>query len=60
MKEPKKRLKTLLDYKGRVWREQRNGLWSCYDDNTGKTRSGLPEPDPSEISLDTDELKGKK
>jgi hypothetical protein len=53
----RKRLKTLMDYQGRMWTEGRDGTWSCYDDSTGKNISGLPAPDPSMITLNTDELK---
>lgn len=60
MKQPRKRLKTLIDYYGRMWIERADGLWGCYDDNTGKMRSGLPAPDPSIIAMDADEVKRKK
>jgi hypothetical protein len=53
----RKRLKTLIDYQGRMWTESRNGTWSCYDDATGKNVSGLPAPEPSTIALNVDELK---
>jgi hypothetical protein len=56
----RKRLKTLIDYQGRMWTEGRNGTWSCYDDATGKNVSGLPAPDVAIIVLDTDEVNNRK
>jgi hypothetical protein len=60
MKAIKKPLKTLIDYKGRMWTERADGSWTCYDDETGKTQTGLLAPEPDSISLDAQELNRKK
>lgn len=60
MRERRKKLRTLMDYQGRMWMERADGLWACYDDSTGKTRSGLPAPPEADIALDAEELKKKK